>query len=342
MAAYIISLLLTLIFLRISIKYKKWYYHLLTILPSVILLTYRGVDVGTDTIHYTDLYSSAESSYSYISFLLGYRLEYGFGSLLYLTAHTGFPVQFGFFVMALFTIVPVYTATYLLKDKVSPYMMLTLYFLMFYQYSFNIVRQSIAMSFILLTVALLFTNHKRLAIIFAVTSILFHNTAILILPLLTLYLLKGKNRIKLLALLTVIVGVIYFYGKDYIDSSMDYYSDAYLSGSKVSAQSSYLVEMGLNLFLVLIAWKKYRTSETNFCLMCSFFVFVLILMSTVFSYAFRIANCYDILALIAIPLAIKTLKSPIIRSGYECFAVFYWWFVFIYNNSGGTYPFQFI
>ena len=98
--------------------------------------------------------------------------------------------------------------------------------------------------------------------------------------------------------------------------------------------------MGLNLLLIFMAWTKTNNKEIGYGLFIISFVFLLIMASTYFSYAFRIANCYDILIIIFIPLSIRVLNSKMIRIGYISFAIFYWWFVFILNNSGETYPYS--
>lgn len=341
MFVYIFSIVLTLPLLKVALKCKNKWCRILPMIPSVLLLSFRGLSVGTDTFHYADLFESAQGVDSYIVFLLSRRLEYGFGTLLYFAAKTGLSVNFAFFLFAAFTVCPIFGAVFLLRDKLSPYLMTLLYLLMFYQYSFNIVRQSIAMSFIVLTIALLLSEHKKLAVFCSFIPMLFHNVAILIIPILLLYVINGKQKSRLLIITLLLLLICYYYGKDYILSSAEYYSDVYLHGDKVRAQLSYLIEMGFNLVIVFMAWLKLKNKETRYGLFITLLVFLLILSSTYFSYAFRIANCYDVLAIIFVPISMKILKNKSYKVSYLVFAVFYWWFVFVYNNSGGTYPYVF-
>ncbi len=340
MIVYLFSLIISLIFTNKAYEKNNLLFHITAIVFPIVLYTFRGTNVGTDTFHYEDLYFNAQYAYGYLEFIFSSRIEYGFSTLLYLSSKTGLSVQFAFFIMALFTIGPIYLGIYILRDKISPCFALALYYLMFYQYSFNIARQSIAMSLLFLSLSFLLTNRNKSAFAFAIVSILFHNVAVLVFPLFLVYLLKDKNIKQTMVFIVVIIVGLFYFGQEYLSDSIDYY-DNYLSSDKASTQFSYLIEMGINATLVFLWWNQSNAKENGFALFISLFVFFLIACSSFFDYAFRIACCYDIFLIAFVPMAISSIKYVILNSGYLYFAFFFWWFVFIYNNSGGTYPYSF-
>lgn len=340
MLIYILVYIFSLFFTYLASQRNNWLYHFVAIVAPILLLTFRDVSVGTDTVHYEDIFNYSSSAASLSIFILSFRLEIGFASITYLISNMGLDVSFAFFIYASLTVIPIYVGALCLKKKTSPVIIMALYYLMFYQYSFNIVRQSIAMSFVFLSAVLLVNNKTKLSIIVWIFALLNHNTAIIFIVFFMIFKMREENILKKMIIICVVflvlIGILTLNFSDQIN----YYNDAYLSKGQGSSQMSYLIEMLLNFCIVIYARIK-QMEDSDFYLHVSLMTLCLIVASPLAPFVFRIANLCDIIMLIYIPLTITSVLKPIHKFYYFSFAIFYWWFVFILNNSGGSFPYIF-
>ena len=343
MLPYIISLFFSLLIMHFAIKAKnhlvKYLLHLFAVTPSVFLLTFRSDLCGTDTPNYIRLfdYLNSASLQQYISEV---RYEPLFAILTFSLKKLGLSIECFFLVSALLTIIPVYIGSIKLRKFVSPLIPMALFYLMFYQYSFNIVRQSIAMSICFLGYVYLVIEGKSIiSFLLGVTAVLFHTVSIVYIFIFFIFQFLGRMSFKFLLInASLIIVLIYLYPLFFSDRVE--YLEGYLSySSGVSTQLSYLVEMTLNFLTVIIFYKKDKIGLRRYFMIVSGIGAIVIAFSSIGHYAFRVANCIDIMALLYVPLALKNAGSRIYYFFYLIFAVFFWWFVFIFNNSGGSYPY---
>lgn len=332
MIIYLLVFIVSLYFTKVANQYSRQYIlHLLAFILPVILLTYRDVSVGTDTSHYYDIYSTCASFNSLFDYLVSTRLEVGFASVTFFLSKFNVSIYGVFFTYAILTVLPVYLGAVKLKENVSPTFVMALYYLMFYQYSFNIVRQSIAMSFVFLSAVMLFKKNTRMTFFYWIVAILFHNTSFVFLVYLLLYLFMFKRKAKILFICSIVIFGLYYIAQNYYADSIVYYVAAYTDKGTSSQQSSYLVEMILNTFLTFRA-KLLHVKNGDYFFYISIITLSLIVISPIIPFLFRLANFYDILLLIYIPSLLS--KHIFGKSAYLFFGLFFWWFCFILNNSG--------
>lgn len=335
---YLIVFFFSILFTNIACKSKIQVFHLIAIAGPIILLTFRDVSVGTDTHHYIDIFNTIQSSNSILSFIETSRLEIGFSFITYIIAHLGFSVNVAFFVYAILTVVPVYIGAMLMKEKASPTLVMALFYLMFYHYSFNIVRQAMSMSLIFLAAVLLLKNHLKIPLLLCIIAVLIHNTSIVFMVFFPILRFRGKKIIIVGMICALLMLVAFYFLKDYLLLMTEYY-DNYLS-EKGSSQKSYAVEMTINFFIVIYACLK-RVKDSKIYLFASLITLVLLTLSPLAPFIFRLATFYDILLLIYIPHVIHACSKTgmVIGLSYLTFALFFWWFVFVFNNSGETMPY---
>ena len=342
MAPYIISFILSLLCMYSATKTKgKWLsllLHILAIMPPVLLLTFRAEECGTDTTNYTRYFYALDAN-TFGALLAATRLELLFSLLMYSVRSLNLSIECLFFICGLLTIVPVYLGAMRLRGKANPHLVMALFYLMFYQYSYNIVRQSIGMSMLFFAVVLLIENRKVWSFVFGIIAVLFHTVAVVYFIVFFAYSLRERLSFRyFISNVILVLGLVYV-SQTFFSDKIEYFEDYLESSEKASTQYSYLVEMIINFLVVLFVWEKDTFRLKKFFVIVSGIVASVIMLGSVAPYAFRVANCIDISLLIYIPMALKSTRNRGYYAIYLSFAVFFWWFVFIFNHSGRSYPY---
>ena len=342
MYIYIFSCIISIFFTYLASKQRKnILFHVLAVLLPICLLTFRDISVGTDTKHYLSIFERSQE-FEIGGFLIFTRMEFLFSTILFYVANMGFSYNAFLFILALFSVLPVYIASFRMRDKASPTLMMFLYYTMYYQYAFNISRQAVAMSLILLATTYLLDGRVKPVVVLSILAFGFHNVTVVFCGLAVLYLFRNKGNIMIKILLAIGVFLVYSFFK----SQVTYYEDVYLSGQHNSGfQISYTLTMTLNLFLLITAYKdpkllQHKKSYVYFSLS----TLILNLTSLVSEWFFRISLFIDILSLIYITNVLSSESrhgKRFKQTFYICFAIFYWLFVFVINNSGESIPYQF-
>lgn len=341
MVEYLVSFIVSILFTYIASRHKSFKFaHILAVIIPILLVTFRDEKVGTDTFAYIDIFKSSSEFDSLFDFWAFSRIEIGFSTLVYIIEKSGLSLQWFYFICSFITVVPIYIGCQEMKDKISPAYSMALYYLMFYHYSFNIVRQSMAMSLIFFATVWLLKGEKKYAIVTGICALGFHNIASLFALPYFAFIYKDLTRsakLKMLLFSIIVFFVAVHLILVYLGSTIDYYSTTYFQQGKSEMQMSYFVEMTINFFIVYTAWRRNKQQFEFFVFVAGIVLFS-IATSTIGPFFFRVANCLDILLLVYIPLAFRSL-SNIGKQLYLGFAMFYWLFVFVYNNSGETIPY---
>lgn len=148
----------------------------------IFIAGFRSIDIGTDTENYYLFYYRILNNYQFIS-----RYEPLFQLLNYFVVKLKLGFEWVTFLSSVLTIIPLYFAFN--KSSRFPLFSWFVYIAFCYYFqSFNIMRQSIAMSWVLLAICYLDSNKSffdkksnRKTIIYTIIAILFHYTAVLVL-----------------------------------------------------------------------------------------------------------------------------------------------------------------
>lgn len=160
----------------------------------------RDVNVGTDTANTVQLYLEEQYSKkllfsSFSEFLHGNLLYYVISNIIHFC---GLGTRTFLFILELCTVAPVAISAYKKRKQIPIHIVLSIFLLLYFQLSFNWMRQSAASAFILLTLINAQQKNIKQAVFTAIMAVLFHSSAIIGLFLLiyvyTFMRIKKKSR----------------------------------------------------------------------------------------------------------------------------------------------------
>ena len=195
----------------ISIHRKKW-----KVSFAVIFLAFfsslRDIEVGTDTVNTIVQYFDSAVKYNSIYTLFSSELS-GSTIVFFLIAKFIMAIGLGYktflFCMTLLILIPVAVVAYMRRENTPMAATMMFFLFLYFQLSFNWIRQSIAASFLILSVVLFIGDKKKSSIIIALISILFHSSALLGLMLFIVAWFSSKSKSKLVRGFLVFITVLF-------------------------------------------------------------------------------------------------------------------------------------
>lgn len=369
---YILMFLLSLFFMWLGFTFKKnkiIKFLLITIglLIPCLMAGFRGLSVGTDTNGYVlNLYKNAKSIDHFsgiISFSkrLYYSTDYIYLFITYIIGHNQLSFQLLLFIYEAFIILPIFISMYMnKKDDKDVLFGMFLFYMMFYNLSLNMIRQSIAISFTILAFFIVKNEKIKYKNILSLFVLLigygFHDTALFSILIMCLYLLFNNNRIKennkkimfSVIIFLCLLCVIFYKPVLSLISSLGIYSKADMYLHRYSSFDFNFLGTLRNVILLVIvlSFKKfYIENKENyiFILLITILNILIGLLGTFVTYADRISYyLYFTILFIYIPmLSPKTLKINPKLLIFIVFTVIYWFVVIFMNNSNETLPYVF-
>lgn len=213
-------------------KKKRWFCTFMSIfLPSLFAGLRYGI--GTDYFNYLSIFNQINSSYLKVD-----------GEFLYIiinkiTRNLGLNFQFVLFVTSLITTLFIYLALKKYKNDLNIGLGMFIYMMMYYQISYNAVRQIAALAILLYSIQYI-TERKLLPFTLSVIAAIgFHNTAILFYPLYFLNWLFGTSEHKILkiVILSFMIMLAINFSKILYPifskvGTLSYYADSYLYSTR--------------------------------------------------------------------------------------------------------------
>ena len=141
----------------------------------------RDASVGTDTAETISIYFVEQYKRNIILNGIGEVLH---GDIIYFVISQIIHfLHFGskafLFVLQVCTLIPVVLCAYIKRNRIPIHITMFIFLLLYYQLTFNWIRQSIASAFILLTVVYVQNKLIKKAVFASILSILFHSSAII-------------------------------------------------------------------------------------------------------------------------------------------------------------------
>lgn len=370
---YFIMFIMSILLLILSIKLKKYkivriILIILSLILPCILAALRGLSVGTDTSGYVyNLYKGAKSintfegMVSYSDFLY-YSKDYAYLFVNYFISKSGLSFQVLLFIFECLIVMPIFLALKInSKDDKDIVLGMSIFYLIFYNLSLNMLRQSIAIAFVLLAFSI-FKNRERngqiiescFSIIILLIGCMFHDTAIIAVLLFAIYWLfdckKINNKFKYILFFILIglsLGLIFFYKPilTYIGTSGIYPKALMYIKRFAIFDFNYLGTFRDLLLLLIVFLSKniYKKNNENylFIILLAAINALIGLLGTFISYADRIAYySYFTISLLFIPLLFeKNRKINWQTITIIIFFILYWVIVILINNSNGTLPY---
>lgn len=185
-------------------KSKSRILYSLSFIILLFLLFSRELSVGTDTKNYLE-------HFRYLSMGLSVGTDYLWEKLLMVSSKISSSFHFSLFLSALLTLIPVYVVVW----KVMKYPILGIYIYMsffFYFDAYNMMRQEIAISLVLL--CYYFYHSKRLfaSLIILLMAVFFHKSAIILFVFYPFYMLVKRialSNVLYCFLLSFIIGTFF-------------------------------------------------------------------------------------------------------------------------------------
>ncbi|HHX70771.1 MAG TPA: EpsG family protein [Gallicola sp.] len=170
---FVLSIII--LFLSFVKRDKQLYLFIALGLILIIIAGFRTESVGTDTINYSVFFERIKNHGSI-------PVEPGWVMLNKLVQFIGADYSFFMAFVSVITLLPLLFIFY--KNSENPILSLFFYYSLYiYFYSFNISRQVLAVSIVLIAIILLIKNKKILFLIFLTLAALFHISALIALPL---------------------------------------------------------------------------------------------------------------------------------------------------------------
>ncbi len=344
------------------------------ILIPCLVAALRAFTIGTDVKVYAEpMFNIAKQSNNFFEFLnqewvLSYvrrkiiDTEIGYDLLVYISANTFNSMRMLLFLTEYLIIAPVYYALYKQKDKISIWLGMFVFFCMFYNGTLNIMRQGIAMSFILLGFSCLMSKEKKKALICLVVATLFHTAAVIAIVIYGIFYFSLNDDLKLFSIinkfsktkfmsktrkvvviliLTILLIVFFDIVISLLAQTRFYSYVRYIQNGFSFAIKPILIRMPF-LLLIFMCWDSFK--ENDYAVFYTSLLIIDMVLSQLIATSaqtIRISMFFSYFNILAVPTIVSYLKKHR-RSKLSAIVVFlwaYWMYYTVLNGSGETYPY---
>lgn len=353
-------------------KEMKYYPALLSIIAVFLLSLLGGLrneTIGTDILYYVkgnfDAALWIKSFPKYFTAI--YAKEPLYLVVVYLIAKLFGNFQVLLFFFQTMTIGCVYFAAWKSKKYVSPWFVLLLYCAMYYNDSFNMVRQHLAMAIVLLGSVYLVEENNKYCLICFFIAFLFHKTAILSLVLVPIYYylkrtksifyfkkrkpsLYGKKMRELTITITALVGILGIKIWCQLFIQIGILSSRYLYYFTDDNISGHYLDTLLYSFeiCVLVFYSKYFKNNMynyRFYRTIAFLNVILLQLTLFMSYGHRLSLYFGIINLLTIAQIPQSFHKKsnriIVYSFITLIAIVYWVKIYYIGHVSDTIPYLF-
>lgn len=339
-----------------QIRTSRWFllYLLLALFPPIFLAAARSPEIGTDTSNYLYFFHEVvNQKVTYVSFVESHlNVEQGFLLFVYLFGQLFRNDLWFLFATHCLVLIPLFYAGYKLKNMVSLPFALFFFLFLFYNESLNLMRQYIAMSFIVLAVVYMILNKKIKCIIVTIIAISFHYTAVIsILIFLIYYLCKkfpiNKYVITYFVLLAFLIyslvniasylDIIFPSGSDYSEKYAEYLTGQTGNISSLSTAIVYASIAGV----LFVRRKRFDSHQFDFFFLLALLAFLFNFLSMYSKTLYRMSLYFSLFACLSMPIVFRRMKYrfDVITIFMELLAVAYWYFAVVVHGSNQTYPY---
>ena len=353
---YLFVFFISIFFARISdVQRNRNSIHLvsliLSMLPLILLATFRTEEIGTDTSLYpVTIYEFIRGGADF-SDLLTFSLlvEPLYYVLVHITYHY-FSNSFTaiLFVQHFIIIVCFYIAFYRMRRYVSLTHSVFIFCFLFYNSTLNIQRQSMALGFVFIGYTFLIENKIRIFLIYLLVAFCMHRSAIFALILLPIIYVKSVRLDKYYIFGALLILLLYpiifenFMNIVGLQKYEQYANDGHFEG--FFSYSEFILRVGfisILWFLTPLKMKDENYYNVLTLFLCEFFINITQIYSRFIGrmglYAFVLYISY-------IPYycfrKVNGHKNYMAIAGVYALILFYWWYVYVFTQAGDTYPYK--
>lgn len=263
---------------------------------------FRATSVGTDTESYQSIFLK------YVYGVPDYHSEIGYATFNKIIAMISSDPQS--IVIASSIIINFGVMHFIYKNSTNAWLSVYLYITLFYYFfSFNYIRQFIAISIVLIAWSFLKDKKIFTFIVFVVLAASFHTSALIALLLIFVFLARKKTKLIPLILLSTIFGllgmdVLFKYAFELFPRYEDYYTGDFSQGSGIRSLILYLV-----IFIATFIFRKKKDEEYNMLLSIATICAALGILSYEYFMFSRPSIYFNVFAIIIIPKITSNFKG---------------------------------
>lgn len=357
-------------------KFKLFYISaiILVILLSSSIAGFRADTVGTDMKVYVEpLQKLANMSTNYLDFVnnnLFPDVEKGYLTLVFLISRFTSKLWVNNFIVEL--IILIFLISGLLKFKKNQgnndylFLGITIFYCFFYNLSFNMVRQSIAIFILFYTFNFLIEKKYIKYIIGTILAIFFHQSAIISIPIALIFLLTSDNKENLIlsfgkntlmfkavtirSIIILMICALFMLMPNLIISVMRVlrltnYISGYASGFSIDPSLTNILPRILFIIVLALEWRQMSLKDNK---LRYFYIVMALIDFGIFQfsgYAYRIGWYTSMFYIYSIPDALSDDSNKLRKNVLVIFLIvaliIYWYLYFVVANLNETVPYVF-
>ena len=317
----------------------------------------RGYSVGTDVLYYAvPQFEYAKQFSDYFSYMSISQIEPLYALIVFLTSKFCSDVSVLLFLSQLLVLVPIYIVLYKKKNSISITFGMFIYYFLFYNLTLNIMRQSIACAFLMLSYIYYEEGSKKTCLLCTIIAVLFHDSAIIAVVLYILLSLIVNSRVSFIKQIfyIVITVIIILNIQSIVDVltnqicilPIEYYK-RFVSRTNTTNISvfeiifrSVFVFLPVILFILTKAKDKFKEKYNYFSLIG----YVISFMVLVSEYLIRFSYYFQFFFVLTIPSIPKSISRKgnmriIVYTVLGIIILCYWYVIYILWGWHGTVPF---
>jgi hypothetical protein len=337
-------------------------FFLLSVFLPCFLASVRGPEIGKDVSVYGDkLFMLAKQYNDFFAFYEKSQVEILFSLIAFISSKL-FNIQIYYFLIQLFTILPI---VFLLKrNEYKKYMWLgiSLYLLWMYPFTLNIMRQSIAISIVLYGYTFIKERNLKKYIICCMIAMGFHRTAILgfLIYLINVLIstdpksdkgfirkiLRKYKQINVLVISLMSLLSVFLCSQivTYLSTFNQRYEAQLLFSSSFGVE--YINILFISVFLFILFYLYQRTNNTELFFMTFIIAIGAVIYQIKASYSqmYRLSMYYVNYFIIAFPYGLtlfRTKKNYIFSLIVILISIASFWYYIIHSGWHSVYPFMF-
>jgi hypothetical protein len=260
--------------------------------------------------------------------------------------------------MQLFIIVPVYIVLKRRKE-VPLWLGMLVYVLVFFNLSLNVIRQSVSMSFLLLSTQFWSEDKKKISIIALLIGTMFHISGwigLLILAIYSFVQKERKNTLRLMGrvvdqryanmIIVVLVSIAFLFGANLVaellrKTGLGRFA-LYIAGD-IKFMPNQLIKLLPPLVIMFINFKNFDkySDQGRFYLTLLLLSIILLQFTSVNVFGGRIAEYFMYFGILSYPAACRCKSNSKLTTAVMIgYLLFYWFYYYGFNNSGETIPYK--
>ncbi len=339
---------------------KKNVFMLFSIIPLILLATFRDVSIGTDVkVYIAPTFDLACKAGSYSEFMRTQPYEFLYATINYLVAQISHNIQWLFCVLEIMMLLPTYYfICYHKKQRISVAISLFSFCFLYYAYTYNTVRQYMAMACIMIAYTFMDKRSYLKSYILILTAFGFHTSAFVcvVFPILHWLITNKKAHMYNKYLIISLVVAVYLIALNYafffrlIGTYLPFIPKRYLSNNYMFSNTVDIpyASLAVSLLAIFISMFIYIKSRSDDDLWLFFLCIMSFPGNIIAVHAVFVQRIFWYLQMYYIVVLGKGSSLFIKNSVYKyiygasifVIVFFYWLFTYVFGKAALIYPYR--